>query len=198
MPFRTSLQKNLQAIGEYEIDIIAPSHGPVHQRPEFIRHAYQHWVNDEPKNSVVLPFVSMHGSTQQMVDYFTDALIKRGVMVRRFDLTATDIGKLATELVDAATIVIGTPTVLAGPHPLAAYAAFLANALRPKVRFASVIGSFGWGGRTVEQLTALLPNLKIEMLEPVLSRGFPQETDLAALDNLAETIGTKHKENNFI
>ena len=37
--------------------------------------------------------------------------------MKQFDLTDSDIGKLAMSLVDAATIVIGTPTVLAGPHP---------------------------------------------------------------------------------
>jgi flavorubredoxin len=198
MPFRTSIQKNLQAISKYDIDIIAPSHGPLYDRPEFIREAYHHWVNDEPKNSVVLPFVSMHGSTLQMVDYLTEALMIRGVAVKRFDLTATDSGQLAMALVDAATVVIGTPTVLAGAHPLAANAAFLANAVRPNVKFVSIIGSFGWGGKTVEQLAAMLSNLKVEILEPVLSRGFPKEADLAALDNLAETISAKHKENNFI
>lgn len=198
MPFRTSIQKNLQAISKYSIDIIAPSHGPLYDRPEFIREAYHHWVNDAPKNIVVLPFVSMHGSTQQMVDYLTEALMRKGVTVKRFDLTVTDTGQLAMALVDAATVIIGTPTVLAGAHPLAANAVFLANAVRPNVKFVSIIGSFGWGGKTVEQLAAMLPNLKIEMLEPVLSRGFPKEADLAALDNLAETISAKHKENNFI
>ena len=52
--------------------------------------------------------------------------------VHQFDLSVTDIGKLAIALVDAATIVIGTPTVHAGPHPVVLYAAYLANALRPK------------------------------------------------------------------
>lgn len=198
MPFRTSIQKNLQAVNEYDIDIIAPSHGPLHDQPDLIREAYRHWINDGPKNSVVLPFVSMHGSTQLMVNYLTEALMRRGVTVKRFDLTATDIGQLAMALVDAATIVIGTPTVLAGAHPLAANAAFLANAVRPNVKFVSIIGSFGWGGKTVEQLAAMLSNLKVEVLEPVLSRGFPKEADLAALDRLAETIRAKHKENNFI
>ncbi len=198
MPFRASIRKNLQAISKYDIDIIAPSHGPLHDRPDLIREAYRHWVNDEPKNSVVLPFVSMHGSTRLMVNYLTEALMRRGVAVKRFDLTATDSGQLAMALVDAATIVIGTPTVLAGAHPLAANAAFLANAVRPNVKFVSIIGSFGWGGKTVEQLAAMLSNLKVEVLEPVLSRGFPKEADMAALDRLAETISVKHKENNFI
>ncbi len=197
MPYRTNIQKNLEKIKGYTIDIIAHSHGPMYDKPEFIINAYHSWVFDEPKNIVVLPYVSMHGSTRKMVEYLVEALVKRGVTVKQFDLTATDIGKLAIALVDAATIVIGAPTILAGAHPNVAYAVFLANALRPKVKFVSIIGSYGWGGRTVEQLAGMIPNLKVEILEPVLSEGFPAEADFKALENLADTIAQKHKECHF-
>lgn len=100
-------------------------------------------------------------------------------------------------MVDAATVIIGTPTILVGPHPNVAYAAILANALKPKVRFVSIIGSYGWGGKAVEQLAGMIPNLKVEILEPVLSKGFPEEADFKALDNLATTVAEKHKEYNF-
>jgi len=197
MPFRTNIQKNLEKIKDYAIDIIAPSHGPMYDRPEFIVKAYHSWVFDEPKNILVLPYISMHGSTRKMVEYLVGALAQRGVTVKQFDLAVTDIGKLAMALVDAATIIIGTPTVLAGPHPNVVYAVSLANALRPKLRFVSIIGSYSWGGKTVEQLAAMIPNLKVEILSPVLSKGFPKEVDFRALDNLATTIAKKHKENGF-
>jgi flavorubredoxin len=197
MPFRPTIQKNLEKIKDYAIDIIAPSHGPMYDKPEFILKAYHEWVFDEPKNIVVLPYISMHGSTRKMVEYLVEALIQKGVTVKQFDLVVTDIGKLAMALVDAATVVIGTPTVLAGPHPNVAYAAILANALRPNLKFISIIGSYGWGGKTVEQLAAMIPNLKVEILEPVLCKGFPKEADFKALDNLASTIAEKHRENSF-
>ncbi len=197
MPFRNTIQKNLEKIKDYAIDIIAPSHGPLHDKPEFILKAYHSWVFDEPKNIVVLPYISMHGSTRKMVEYLVGALVQRGVAVKQFDLTVTDIGKLAMALVDAATVIIGTPTILVGPHPNVAYAAILANALKPKVRFVSIIGSYGWGGKAVEQLAGMIPNLKVEILEPVLSKGFPEEADFKALDNLATTVAEKHKEYNF-
>ena len=104
----------------------------------------------------------------------------------------------AISLVDAATIVVGTPTVLAGPHPAAVYATFLANLLRPKVKFVSVIGSFGWAGKTVEQLQNLMSNLKVEVIEPVLSKGYPKEEDFKNLDKLADSILDKHKELSLI
>jgi len=198
MPFRTHIQKNLEKIKDYEIDIIAPSHGPMYDNPEFIMKAYHSWAFDEPKNIVVLPYISMHDSTRKMVEYLVGALAQRGVTVKQFDLAVTDIGKLAMALVDAATVVIGTPTVLAGPHPNVAYAAILANALRPNLKFISIIGSYSWGGKAVEQLAEMIPNLKVEILEPVLSKGLPKEADFKALDNLATTIAEKHKEHHFV
>lgn len=194
MPFRRQINNNLKKLSGLEIDIIAPSHGPVHNRPAFIIDAYKDWSSDAVKNEVVIPYVSMHGSTAAMVDYFVDALIKRGITVRQFELSTVDIGKLAMALVDAATVVIGSPTVLIGAHPLAAYAAFLANALRPKTKFASVVGSYGWAGKMVEQLTGMLTNLKVEIIDPVVIKGHPKEDDFASLDRLADEILAKHKE----
>jgi flavorubredoxin len=197
MPFRAAIEKNLEKLKDYEIDIIAPSHGPMYDKPEFIINAYNSWVFDKPKNIVVLPYISMHGSTRLMVEHLVEALAEKGVTVKQFDLTVTDIGKLAMALVDAATIVIGTPTILVGPHPNVVYAAFLANALRPKVRFVSIIGSYGWGGKAVEQLAAMIPNLKVEVLEPVLCKGLPRPDDYKALEKLAATIAQKHKAEGF-
>ena len=198
MPFRTVIQRNLEKIKDLQIEIIAPSHGPIYDKPNFIVEAYKEWVYTPPKNIVVLPYVSMHGSTKKMVEYLVTALVERGITVKQFNLTKTDIGKLAMALVDAATIVVGSPTVLVGPHPKVIYAVYLANALRPKLKFASIIGSYGWGGRTVEQIKGMLSNLKVELLEPVVIRGFPKEDDFRALNRLADEIVNKHREHGIV
>ncbi len=197
MPFRNVIQKNLEKLASYDVEMIAPSHGQIFPRPAFIIDAYRDWVLGPPRNTVVLPYVSMHESTKQMVDYLVSALVERGVRVEQFNLEVTDIGKLAMALVDAATIVVGTPTILAGPHPYAAYAAFLANALRPQTKFLSIIGSYGWGGKTVEVLAGMIPNLKVEVIDPVLCKGVPSEKVFKALDDLAAAISEKHREHNF-
>lgn len=197
MPFRSNIKKNLEKIKDKDIRIAAPSHGPVYDRPEFMIDAYKDWVSDTVKNEVLLPFVSMHGSTRAMVDFLVDALMKRNITVKPFNLARTDIGQLAMALVDAATIVVATPTFLAGPHPSAAYAVILANSLRPKVRFASIIGSFSWGGKMAEQIVAMTGNLKVELIDPVISKGHPKAGDFQALDDLAEKILQKHKSINI-
>jgi len=194
MPFRRIIQKNLDKVQENSIDLIAPSHGPVYDDPAFIIDAYSDWVSETPRNEVVLPYISMHGSTSAMVDYLVGALAERGVRVHRFDLAVTDLGKLAMSLVDAATIIIGTPTVHLGAHPGVFYAAYLANLLRPKLRYASIVGSFGWNSKAIEQISGLIPNLKVEVLDPVLCRGYPREEDFGKLDSLADAVARKHIE----
>jgi flavorubredoxin len=192
MPFRTAIQKNLDRLKDLKIAMIAPSHGPVYADPGPIMAAYRDWVSDTPKNEVLVPFVSMHGSTASMVEKLVSALAERGVRVQPFNLDDTDIGKLASALVDAATIVIGTPAVHIGPHPRVASVVFLANALRPKLKFASVVGSYGWGHKIVDQIAAMIPNLKAEILPPVICRGMPRPADFAAVEALAETIASRH------
>lgn len=192
MPFRKNIQTHLERLANYDITCIAPSHGPIHNDPAFIIEAYRDWTSDVVANEVVLPYVSMHGSVERMIGYFTDALIKRGIKVVPFNLPHSDVGELAMSLVDAATVVLGTPTVLAGPHPAAVYAAYLVNALRPKTRFLSLIGSYGWGGRMPETITGLLSQVKAEFLKPVVARGYPKQEDLRELERLADDIAARH------
>ncbi len=194
MPFRGPIKKNLARLENYDIQMIAPSHGPIYDKPSVIVDAYKNWSSDEVKNEVVVPYISMHDSTRLMAEHFVNALIKRNVTVKPFDMVEADLGKLAIALVDAATIVIGSPTVLTQAHPLVAYATLLANALRPKARFASIFGSFGWGGQMVQQLTGMMGNLKVELLDPVLSKGMAREEAYRELDNLADRILAKHQE----
>ena len=193
MPFRNFIEKNIKKIREKEIKMIAPSHGPVFDDPEYIIKAYEEWIDPKPQNMVLIAFVSMHESTRKMVEYLADKLESKGVDVKIRNLITCDVGELAMDLVDVATIIIATPMVLAGPHPAAVYGAYLANALRPKAKFAGIIGSYGWGGRAADIIKSNLANLKAELLEPVFIKGLPKEEDYKKLDEFAELIYQKHK-----
>jgi flavorubredoxin len=193
MPFRGLIEKNLEKLKNLDIKIIAPSHGQLYDEPKFIIDAYKQWISDDVENKVIVAYVSMHGSTKKMVEHLVNTLVEKGIGVQQFDLVTTDIGKLAIELVDAAGMVLASPTFLTGAHPAAAYAAFLVNALKPKTKYLAVIGSFGWSGRMVEQLKGILTNSKAEILEPVIVKGEPKDEDFQKLDNLAEEIAKRHK-----
>jgi len=194
MPFRNNIKKHLEKLKELKIETIAPSHGQIYSHPEFILSAYREWISDEVENEVIIPYVSMHGSVEEMVYILSEELMKKGITVKLFNLSRTDIGALAIALVDAATIVIASPTVMTGAHPQVVSAVYLANALRPKLRYASVIGAYGWGGKMLENISAMIGNLKVEILSPVIVKGYPKEEDYNSLVKLAGEIAEKHKD----
>lgn len=192
LPYAKQVARNLEKVSALDIAVIAPSHGPLYDKPSIVMDAWKEWNNGALKNLAVVAYVSMHGSTRRMADRLTESLIARGVRVLRYDLTTADLGEVAMALVDASTLLLGTPAMLNGPHPVAAAAAFTVNALNPRTKFAGLFGSYGWGAKALENPQALLPNLQAEWLPPVLCKGLPRPADLEALDRLAETVAAKH------
>ncbi len=194
MPLRAAVRKNLDKVGTLAIDAIAPSHGPIYPRPQVVLDAYRDWVDGPPRDLAVIPYVTMHGSTAALVERLTGALAARGVRVERFDLCTVDPGRLATALVDAATLVVATPTVLTNPHPAMVSALNLIGVLRPKVRYLALVASYGWGTNVVEVVTSLTSGLKAEMIEPLLVKGAPRAEDLERVDQIADSIAERHAE----
>jgi len=193
MPFRKLISTGLAKVRALAPAIIAPSHGPVIGNPGRVIDLYTEWTSDRVKNIAVIAYVSMHESTLLMVRRLECALASRGVQVEVFKMSGGDIGRLAGILIDAATVVLASPVVLGGPHPAVAYAAILANALRPKARYAAVLGSYGWGGKVAESLLGLMPAFNPEVLGAVMAKGLPREADFTEIDKLADRIAEKHK-----
>jgi flavorubredoxin len=194
MPLRAAVRKSLEKVEALTIDAIGPSHGPLYARPQTILDAYREWVDGPPRNLAVIPYVTMHGSTLALVERLTGRLAAAGVRVERFDLSTVDLGRLAASLVDAATLVVATPTVLTNPHPAMVSALHLIGALRPKVRYLALLASYGWGTNVVEVVTSLTGVLKAEMIDTILVKGAPRAEDLERVDEIAEAIAAKHGE----
>jgi len=65
------------------------------------------------------------------------------------------------------------------------------------LKFNSIVYSYGWNSKAIEQIAVLIPNLHVEILDPVLCKGYPRHGDFDALEHLAATIADKHKEHNL-
>lgn len=193
MPFRMMSKKYTKMIKDMNVDMILPSHGPVYKNPDFILDLYTDWTSDAPKNLVALPYVSMYESTKEMIDYLSEKLEAKGIKTFKFDMVEDDLGDLAMTLVDAGTIVMGTSMVLAGPHPVSINVAYIASVLRPKAKFASLVGSYGWGGKLFDLIAQILAPLKLDLIEPLQIKGKLKEDDYKKLDEMAESIFEKHK-----
>ncbi len=188
LPFRNHIRKHLEKLRNYRIEYILPSHGPVHRGSLKILNLYRRWSSDEVISLVLIPYVSMHDSTEQMVKYLLGSLISRGIDAMPINLAESDIGEFAMRLIDASTVIFAAPTVLAGPHPVVAYSALIMNALRPPTKNIGFIGSFGWGGKTEEVLRSLISNIKYNDVGSVFIKGCLKEEGKTLLENMAKKI----------
>lgn len=193
MPFHAAISRNIDKLDGLDLRLIAPSHGPMHPNAAAVVAQYRDWISGKPQNKVLLPYVTMHGSTREMVERMLRGLNDRGVHTFACDLTGANAGALTDELVESASMVVATPTVLGGAHPLVVSAAYLVNALKPRLLNVGLLGSYGWGGKVAEQLRQLLSGLRVEFLDPVLTRGFPRPEDCQAVDAMAAAIAERHR-----
>lgn len=192
MPYASIVRKNVEKVAVLEPRLIAPSHGPLHDRPDEIVETWRRWTDPAPGQEVIIVFVSMHGSTRALVDRLCSELSDKGIRHQRFDLTTADTGQIAMSLLDAATLVLATPLVLNGAHPLVLHAASLINALQPKLQRAVAVASYGWNPKPLELAPTWMPDMKLEWLPALPCRGNPRAEDFAAVDRLAQTIAERH------
>jgi flavorubredoxin len=191
MPFRPMAQKAMEKIRDLGIEMIAPSHGPVYKNPERILRAYQKWANGETKPKAIIVYVTMWNSTEKMIQPLAETLMAEGVEVALYNLTVSDIGDVAKDLVDSRAIVLGAPTVLGGVHPLAVYATYLVKALRPPLKFGVVLSSYGWGGGAIKHVQEILGPTKMEVVGAIEINGPPSESDIQKIMELGKNLAEK-------
>jgi len=194
MPFRAMAQKALEKIASLNIRVIAPSHGPIHRKPELILNAYKRWSAGETRPKAVIAYVSMWNSTDAMVKQMAETLASEGVELAFHNLAITDVGDLARDLVDSKAIILGAPTVLGGAHPLAVYATYLFKALRPPTKYAVILSSYGWSGGAAKQIQELLSGFKIEVVDALEINGPPTEETMRQIVELGKSLAQKIKE----
>jgi flavorubredoxin len=191
MPFKAMGKAAIEKLKNYEINIIAPSHGPIYKNPEAIIKEYKKWTAGETKEKVIILYTTMWNSTEKMVDSIMKSLMMQGTEVARYNLTHADIGDIAKDLVDSRGIVLGAPTVIGSLHPLALYGLQLVNTLKPPLKYGVVLNSYGWGKGALGKALELIP----KTIEPVAAleiNGPPR--DLKQLEEIGVKLAQKIKQ----
>jgi flavorubredoxin len=193
MPFRKLGAKAMDKIKGMDIAIIAPSHGPIYRNPQRIMEEYRKWTAGETKEKALIAYASMWGATESMVKAMEETLSSEGIETRVFSLPVSDVGDIARELVDSRAIVLGSPTLIGGMHPLATYATSLINVLKPPAKFAAFLGSYGWGGGALRQAQEMLHPTRIEIVGAVDVHGPPGDDGLKKVAELGKVLAAKIK-----
>jgi len=191
MPYRRAAQRALAKALELGPAMIAPSHGPIWPDPTPILSWYGKWTAGETEPKVLVAYVSMWGATEKLVQTAVDSLQAAGVKATVHDLVRADLGALCADLVDSRALVFGAPTVLGGLHPLAAFVLGLVRVLKPPVRFALFLSSYGWAGGAARQAKEALASVGAELLGLVDVPGRPGPKELQEVQKLAQELAQK-------
>lgn len=194
MPFTRMVVAGLNKVETLDTKYIAPSHGPVHRNPQKIISAYEKWSRGKLEPKVVVAFISMWGSTRKLAEPLIAAISQEGVEAVPYDLSVADTSHIARDLVDASAIVLGSPTVLGGLHPVAAYALTLVKALRPRLKLAAYFGSYGWSGGAASQAKTLLEPTGFEIVGAVDVKGTPTDKNLQDAAELGRKVARRVEE----
>ncbi len=194
MPFPVFVQRALDKIKDLEIKVIAPSHGVMYRNPKRILDAYEMWARGPLKQKAVILYVSMWRSTEALEKAIEETLSAEGIETVPYNLVVSDLSHLSRDLVDASAIVIGSPTYLNGPHPLALLATEFVRGQKPRAKRVAVFGSYGWGGGAVSYIEDRLKQSGFQIIETLECRGPPREAELEKARNLGRLIAKNIKQ----
>lgn len=194
MPFRKMGKKGLDKALGLSPAIIAPSHGPIYKNPEKILDAYSDWTSGKTKEKATVVYVSMWQSTKAMIMQIVETLQSEDIEVCLYNLEKADIGDIAMDIVDSRAIVIGTPTVLGGMHPLAMHAANLVKILNPPLKYGAALSSYGWGGGALSQVQEVLGSTKIELVGSLGVNGPCTEENTGKIIEIGRELAAKIKQ----
>jgi len=193
MPFPQFILKALDKVKGMDVKVIAPSHGPVYRNPKRIIDVYERWARGPLEPKAIVIYVSMWGNTEALAKTIANSISAEGVEVASYNMLTADISHVARDLVDTIAVVVGSPTLLGGVHPLVGTMAGLVKGLRPRAKLAAVFGSYGWGGGATDQIKNTLQSAGFEIIDVLKVRGKPRKEDLEKAASLGKLVAQRVK-----
>ncbi len=178
-----------------EFNIIAPDHGPIWRKdPLRIVELYDRWARQEPTKKALVIFDTMWGSTALMARAIGEGLGAGGVEAKLLPLKKIHRSEVATEILDAGAVLVGSPTMNNNVYPTLAETLTYLKGLKPKNLIGAAFGSFGWSGEAVKLLEEMLSALKVEPVgEGIRAKYRPDRDDLARCYALGTAVAEKLK-----
>lgn len=181
-PFKGYVLQAVEKIKDMDVQVIAPSHGPVlrHDPWKYVN-IYRDWSVQEavPAKSVAIGYVSAYGFTKLLAETVSIELQRLGAHVSLMDLSTIGAAEAGAAFRSAAGIMIGTPTLNRDAVPPIWVALAHLGAIENRNKPASAFGAYGWSGEAVPMVLERLRALGLKVLEPGLKVNFrPSEVDL--------------------
>ena len=190
----TKLLGNVSSLG-LEFDIIAPDHGPIwRSNVNRIISFYARWAEQKPAPRIIITYDTMWQSTALMARAIANGAIDQGVSVKVMPLSVSHRSDIATELLNAAALVVGSPTINNNIFPTIADLFCYIRGLKRKNLCGFAFGSYGWSGESIKQVEESLKTMGVEITgECIKAKYVPDEQVLEKCYNQGEDLAKKIK-----
>ncbi len=195
LPYSGLVQKLAEKLTQLNLPLklVCPDHGPIwRSRIGQIVRRYVTWAEQKRTNKAVIVFDTMWHSTEMLARAIGEGLTDGGTEVKVLSLAGTPRSEVATHVLDAGALLIGSPTLNNNLFPTVADVLTYLKGLRPRNLMGAAFGSYGWGGEAVKQVQEIMTGMGIEMVGDGLRAQYvPDEEALAKAYALGQEISAK-------
>ena len=196
MPYGKAVATCLRKTVSLEIDMIAPAHGVIwRSRVAEILGAYQNWSACRPKPKVLVIYDTMWESTAAMAGEILRGASLPGVQTELIHVRRSNLTQIATHVIDAAAVAMGSSTLNREMMPAVAAALSYLKGLRPTGKVGVAFGSYGWGPGGPKAVDAALRAMNWEILrEPIRAQYRPTREILDECAATGKVLAEKAKQ----
>ena len=173
MLYGQPIARAMEKAAALPIEMIAPSHGVIWRKHlGTILSAYKDWVALKPAAKVVILYDTMWHSTERMAQAIADGATRAGVEVVVLNLRVDHITRVATEVLDAACLAVGSPTLNGGLMPQVAAALTYLKGLKPHGKAALAFGAYGWSKGAAREIEEYFAAMKLRVLREAIQSNY--------------------------
>ena len=186
--FISAIRKAIQKTEEFDINIIAPGHGPIYRKnPQKIIDDYSRfskYAQGAGKKEVTILWGSMYGMTKKAVDFAVKVLEEQGIKVNLLQMPLESDSEMIATVFKSAAVIIAAPTYEYKLFPPIATAIDELGRKKITGKAAFRFGSFGWSGGAENELKDIIERnkMKWDFIESVEFEGSPKPEDLEKIE----------------
>ncbi len=184
LPYGKQVQKELEAVSKLDIDMVAPSHGVIwRSHLDKIIPLYNKWSKNETVKKAVIIYDTMWKSTELMAHTIQELMAEKGFITIMRNLQVNHISDIMTDIIDAEYVCVGSPTLNSKMMPSVAGFLTYMSGLAPKGRKAISFGSYGWGGKTLEDINEFFDQSGFNLIASERIKYIPSVEELSKFKN---------------
>lgn len=179
--YSATLQGALAKLKDLDIEIIAPTHGPIwREKPEEIVQLYDKYSSGGAVPGVTIVHGSMYGFTEKITEQVARGARSTGMDdLKVLDASRTHPSYLLSAAWKRRGLIVGSPTYESRAFPPISNFLEVVEKKKLKDRIAGIFGSYGWGGGSVREIEDTAETLNWNLVtSPVEFNGQPSEAQL--------------------